>query len=175
MDFIPGNTMASFWQAANGVDAIVVVVTLVSAALGLWTGFVWQIIRIISWLAAFWMAGRYSRPLSEQLGEHFTGNVRILLSWLAIFVVVLMVFYIIGYLGRAAVDALNVELGDRILGAFFGAAKGLLICGSLSLVVLVYISPDTALHAAVKDSVLGSRCAGVVAMLWLVLPGQGGP
>jgi membrane protein required for colicin V production len=175
MEVANQDALASFWEAANSVDAIVIVVTIVSAALGFWSGFVWQLIRITSWLGAFWLAGQYGRVVAGQLGETFTPSVRLLLGWLGVFVTVLMVFYILGYIGRAMVDALSVELGDRILGALLGSAKGLLICGSLSLVVLAYIAPESILYRAVDQSVLGKRCAEITATLWLILPGTGKP
>ena len=59
----------------------------------------------------------------------------------------------------AGLDAAKPKTTDRLFGAILGAAKGVLICGVLSVLVLSYTERGAALSRAVRPSGAGSGWA----------------
>jgi len=162
---------ASFWDTVNWIDAIVVLVAAISAGLGFWSGFIWQVIRVTSWLVAFWVAGQFHHPMAQHLGSFLGEPARLVLSFSLLLLGALLVLYLLAHLGRAYVNALHVEAGDRLLGGVLGAAKALLICGILALMLVQYLPAGTALHSLVDASPLASQSARGARLLWVLMPG----
>lgn len=163
------------WETATFVDAAVILVALLSAGLGFWTGFVWQIIRLFTWIAAIWLAGLYNVMVAGWLGEMLTPEIRAFLGFLAVFLVVLVIGHLIGHLARSIIEALNVTFTDRILGAILGGAKGLLLCGALAVAILTYLPADSPVHEVTGASQLATYCAKLTALIWVLLPGPDSP
>lgn len=172
--------MGTVWQNlgmamlenANAVDAIVVIVCLLSALIGFWSGFVWQIIRLVSWVGALWGAGRYGGVVAGHMGSGVSGEMRAFIGFLMVFVGILLVCYVIAYLITTMVDALQLTLADRIAGGLLGVVKGLFFCGIIALAVLHFLSPDMFLNEMISQSYLARTCGKGVAILWLLLPGS---
>ena len=113
----------------NGLDVFIFLVVSFSFALGLWRGFVREGLSLSKWLIAIvlaWLFANQATTLFEGSLENPTH--RLVAAFLFVFVV--------GYLlGSFATRALNkllssgslLKLTNKLLGASFGALRGLLI------------------------------------------------
>jgi membrane protein required for colicin V production len=112
------------------LDYIVLAVILCSAVVGAFRGFLREVISVISWVLAIWLAWN----LAPALAPRFGGVLRepVYGMWAArflIFLVVLIAGYIIGALVNYFVR-LSIFSGlDRLLGFLLGLARGLVVVG----------------------------------------------
>lgn len=137
------------WTA---IDWGVVVLAGLSVALGLWRGFVREVLSLAGWIVGLWLALLHA----EQLGE----RIPLELPWPAARTALAALLIVIGCLVVAALAAMAVKRllsavklsgTDRMLGALFGAVRAALL-----LAVLAYLAGRTTLiqQPAWKQSVL---------------------
>ncbi|KPK59451.1 MAG: hypothetical protein AMK73_08625 [Planctomycetes bacterium SM23_32] len=134
------------------VDLVIAAVLLASTALGFWSGFVWQLIRLASLVLCTWVTFLYAPTVALMIGPWLEEPVQVLASALAVFLSALLVCYLIAYLCRNLVNALKPQLSDRLLGAAFGLCKAVLLVGLLSFLVLEQGEEDSSLREQVAQS-----------------------
>lgn len=109
-------------------DYIVLGIISLSALLSITRGLVHEIISLLAWIIAFFVASRYSieaEPFLSGLIEN--ESVRMLTAFAVTFFVVLLVTMLISKLLSAVVRSVGLGLIDRMLWALFGVARGLVI------------------------------------------------
>jgi membrane protein required for colicin V production len=112
----------------TGLDYAVLGVLVVSIAWGIWRGFAREVISLTGWVIAFLVANLLAGPLGERLPESFgQPELRVLIAFVAVFVVMLAVTTLIGMLLSKILKAVGLGGLDRTLGGVFGLARGLLI------------------------------------------------
>jgi membrane protein required for colicin V production len=115
-----------------------------SAVLGLWRGLVSELLALVTWAVAFWVAKSYSKSAAEYLVPWLGENlVQGLAGFLAVFIGVLVVMALLRTLLRHLLDASGLGVIDRILGGVFGIARGLLVA-----VLMVLLAGLTSLPQA---------------------------
>lgn len=131
--------MAEFTIADWLIVAIVVISTLVS----LLRGFAREAISLGAWVAAFFVASMFS-PGMESLLRDVVENeqARQISSFLALFVVTLLVCSMAGFLVSQLIKVTGLGLADRVLGMAFGLVRGVVVALAMALVV------DLALESA---------------------------
>ncbi len=162
------------WQAGGGlspVDFGVILLLLVSLGIGYWTGFVWQLIRMVSLVAGIWISVVYSPVVAESLRGPLGWPLARVAAALGVFLAVLMVFYLVGFLCRKLINAIKLEKPDRIMGALFGLAKGALLIGIVAFIILRYVDADRAVHKHTARSVVATFTARCVGGVLRFLPG----
>jgi len=112
----------------NWTDYIIIGVLGLSVMVGLWRGLVSEILSLAIWVAAFWVAWVFGPVLAVRLEPLVhTPALRIIGAYVLCFVVVL----VLGALLRFVVQRLIYGIGlgglDRLLGAVFGLARGVLL------------------------------------------------
>jgi membrane protein required for colicin V production len=137
------------------VDYVVIALILLSMALGFWTGFVWQFVRIAGLLASLWVSWLYYPTVSSYLPDAVPGPVRDVVAAAAVFVGALMVCHLVAFLFHDLVDALKPEMPDRILGAVFGLIKGVLVVGFIAFLMMRFLPAGS----GIRERVVGSRGA----------------
>lgn len=109
-------------------DYVVLGVVLASLLLGLWRGVIGEIIALVAWVLAFFAAKLWGSEIGHAV---FSGildpGVRVVAGWVTAFVVVLMLMALLRLAVRGLLKALGLTLTDRLLGVFFGIARGLLL------------------------------------------------
>ena len=109
-------------------DYVVIGIVTVSLLLGLWRGVVGELVALAAWGIGIFAAIEYGAVAGNQL---YTGvadpTMRMLAGCATIFIGVLLAMSIIGWAVRNMVKALGMSLSDRLLGAVFGLARGLLM------------------------------------------------
>jgi membrane protein required for colicin V production len=110
------------------LDAIVIVVVLISAILAMVRGFVREVLSVASWVAAAAAAYFFYKPVVPLVKPYLESNtVATIVAAAAIFFVALIVAsYITMRISDFVIDS-RVGAFDRILGFVFGAARGVLL------------------------------------------------
>ncbi|MCK4284250.1 MAG: CvpA family protein [Candidatus Brocadiae bacterium] len=153
------------------VDIGVILVLLVSFGIGYWTGFVWQVIRIVSLVASVWISVVYSPVVAESLRGPLGPPLARVAAALGVFLAALMLFYLVGFLCRKLINAIKLDRPDRIMGALFGLAKGALLIGVIAFIILRYVDEDRAVYKHTAQSVVATFTARCVGGILQVLPG----
>ena len=109
----------------TGFDYVVIGIVALSLLFGLWRGVVGEIIALVAWVLAIFVAVEFGAQVGAAL---FTGMsdpaLRTLAGCVVIFVGVLVVMALFRMLVRSMVKALGLSVSDRILGMLFGLARG---------------------------------------------------
>ena len=78
------------------VDIVIIVIVIVSLLIGLFRGFIREILSLVSWIGALWLAYVYCTWAAAYLEPYVDQPpLRIVLAFAAIFVVALITFSII--------------------------------------------------------------------------------
>ena len=109
-------------------DYFVIAVLVISLLLGLWRGIIGEIIALTAWVLAFIAAREWGEEAASMFLARITDpTVRLLVAWTLIFIAVLALMALLRLLLRSLLKALGMTITDRLLGLFFGLARGVLI------------------------------------------------
>jgi membrane protein required for colicin V production len=122
------------------VDIALLAVFGFSVLIGLWRGFVFEIVSLLGWLGAFIIANSAGPFLADSipLGQ-MDPQLRLWAAYLLVFVVVLVVCTLCARMLRALVSATPLSFVDRLLGGVFGAVRGAVIL--VVAATLIILSP----------------------------------
>jgi membrane protein required for colicin V production len=127
-------------QFISWIDIGFLAFLALSMMIGLWRGFVFELLSLAGWFAAYFGA-RYGTPLLQPMipiGEPGSG-LNYGVSFACVFLGALVVWSIGSRIVRALIRATPLSPIDRLLGAGFGLVRGLVVL--LIAVVLVGVSP----------------------------------
>ena len=146
-------TLIEFFQDINQFDWIVLGVVIISALFGLSRGFAREVTSFLGWVGAFLLANVLALPVSETMSDIINDrSIRYVTAWGGVFVAVLFFF---GSVGRWLSNQLRqpgLNFGNRLLGACFGAARGVIIAAALTLLFKGVIPDSEA--TLLKESVV---------------------
>ena len=116
------------------VDFVVLVIIVVSTVISLMRGFVREALSLIGWLAAFWVALRFSNSLAELfLSSINAPSVRIVVAFTILFVLTLILSALVNHLAVHLVEKTGLTGTDRVIGMVFGMARGAVVVSILVL------------------------------------------
>jgi membrane protein required for colicin V production len=121
------------------VDLALLAVFGLSVLIGLWRGFVFEIVSLLGWLVAFVIANSTGPLLADAVPFASDPRVRQWAAYVAVFVVILLTCSLLARMLRALVSATPLSVVDHMLGGAFGAARGALVC--VVVATLVMLSP----------------------------------
>ncbi|MDQ2993991.1 MAG: CvpA family protein [Pseudomonadota bacterium] len=126
----------SFITHLNVTDFIIMGVILLSLLISLARGFVREALSLATWIIAAYIAFRYSGVVSDMLtGIVSSHSARSVIAIIGLFMVMLILGGIVNYFISSMISG-SLLLGfDRILGSFFGLARGLLVVGLFILLI----------------------------------------
>lgn len=114
------------------IDYIIIAVVLISAVVGVIRGFFREAISVATWLVAIWVVYVYAASAAEMLSARVESPVvRLLIAGAALFVAVLLVGAMLGYLVSLLVKSTGLSGTDRLLGMVFGSVRGVIILALL--------------------------------------------
>jgi membrane protein required for colicin V production len=123
----------------NWVDIALLVVLLLSVVLGLWRG----LLSVAGWVVAFFAAQAYAGTVAGWLPmENFAPGLRLAAGFALVFIATAFACGSVAWLIKKVVASVGLRPVDRVLGAVFGVARGVLILMALTVVVSM-----TPLHA----------------------------
>jgi membrane protein required for colicin V production len=108
------------------LDIIILVVLGVGAAMGFYTGLLWQVARVVSLALSIYLAIIANTPSAEWLDEQWKDVnpvINRIVAFVAVFLLVYLAFYWITHLLHKAIKASKLETFDRLLGSLLGAVK----------------------------------------------------
>ena len=134
------NTGLDTLHELGWVDLTLLAILAVSVLMGLWRGFVFEIVSLVGWLVAYVAANLFGPQFAQSLpvGD-LASPVRLWGGYAVVFVLVLIACGLLARLLRALVAATPLSVVDRLLGALFGVARGVLIL--VIVATLVTLSP----------------------------------
>ena len=122
------------------LDWIFGAVLLASMLLGAWRGLVFEVLSLISWVAAFAMAQWLALDAADYLPMGGSSDVmRYATGFVLVFVVTVMLGSLVAVVVKKLTTAVGLRPVDRALGAIFGSIRGVLLL--LVATVLVGMTP----------------------------------
>ena len=116
------------FSAVTVFDYVALGVVAVSLLIGVWRGVVSEILALLAWVAAV-VAGRtWAVPVGDWLASEMAESLwRQVVGFVAVFVAVLILFALARWLVQLFLKAVGLAPLDRVLGAVFGVARGVLV------------------------------------------------
>jgi membrane protein required for colicin V production len=109
-------------------DYAVLIIIGLSIILSVMRGLVREVLSILGWVAAFYVAKTYTNQLLPMMPADIpTESLRILAAFLVLFLATLLVASLLAIALSAIFNKLGLGWLNRFLGALFGVMRGLLI------------------------------------------------
>ena len=116
------------------MDWIITLLVLASALFGWYRGLVRELISLVAWIAAFFLAVFFSPSLASEIDSIVAGEtMRLVFSFSLIFVGVLIFSSLVQYVLKKFIKVIGLGGIDRLLGLVFGFVRG----GLISIVFLI--------------------------------------
>ena len=138
--------------------------TLVSVLFAFWRGLIREVVSLLAWLVALWVAARFSTDAVEWMPSAITSPPgRYLAAFVCLFIGTIIVLELLGWLVAKLLRAVGLGFMDRLLGALFGLARAALIAWVLTLLGGLTTLPqrdwwrDAVLAPPLQASVLAAR------------------
>lgn len=110
------------------IDYTIVGVLGLSVLIGLWRGLVSEVLALVTWIAAFWVAWVFGPAVTA----HFEHSIEVPVVRLAVgyglcFIAVLVLGALVRFVVHRLVEGTGLGGTDRLLGMLFGFARGVLL------------------------------------------------
>lgn len=167
---LPVHELSNATAGWSIVDLALAVGLLLSMVVGLWRGLLTEVLSLLGWIAAYFAAQWWGPAMGRTLPIDEPGSrLNVLAGMMVVFVGAWLSWALMSWALRQIVSASGLGGTDRLLGAVFGLARGVLV--ALVLYTLISMTPMTdwepwkASHAAPWLSAL-------MDILRPVLPGE---
>ncbi len=128
-------------MAFNQVDIVILIITVLSSVFGLWRGLIKEVLSLLTWIAALLVSRVYSEPLAGLMtGMIQNDGIRYVSAFAILFVIVMMLGTFLNFLMSKLLSVTGLKLADRLLGAVFGVARGVIIVLVILFVTSVFVS-----------------------------------
>lgn len=135
------------------LDYLIIAGLLISIAWGAWRGLVREVISVAAWVLAFLGANYFGGPLADVLPDSVpTPELRMLIAFVAVFIVILAVCTLVGQFLRRLVKVAGLGELDHVLGGMFGVARALVILLAFAILAGLTALPRQPMW---RDSVCG--------------------
>lgn len=107
------------------VDWVLLAVIVVSTLISLIRGFVREILSLVAWVGAFWVAVTFASSLAPSMTFVSDSEmVQVVSAFSALFLVTLILAALVNFLIAKLVDKTGLTGTDRAVGMLFGLARG---------------------------------------------------
>ena len=128
--------MNPMYHMLNWLDYTIIAIMLVSIAVSFFRDFMREMISLIVWLAAIFIAFKFSNTAQWYLSHWITlPAVRYGVAFAGLFVIVLMAGMFINSMVLLLINRAGLSMTDRILGTLFGACRGILVVAIIAMFI----------------------------------------
>ena len=154
--------MQQYFQSMGPIDVGALIVVAFHLLMGLVRGFVWQLVRLTTIVAALLLARAFADDVAVSLARHFSveSPADKLLAYFVILFGVFVAGTLLALMLRKALAALKLQSYDRLFGGLLGAVKGIAI-----VVVIVLLLTQLKGATALQDSLAQSEAARLTALV----------
>jgi len=107
-------------------DYAVIGIVLISLLLGLWRGFVYEVLSLTGWPLAFVLSKMYAAEIEHML-PITQEEVRVVAAYALVFIAVLIIWGLLVNLLSRLIKAAGLGGMDSVLGGLFGLLRGALV------------------------------------------------
>ena len=109
-------------------DYAILAVVGLSVIFAFWRGLIREVVSLLAWLVALWVAARFSVEFAHWVPAAISSPAaRYLTAFLCLFIGTIVVLELIAFLVSKLLKAIGLGFIDRFLGAIFGLVRGALI------------------------------------------------
>jgi membrane protein required for colicin V production len=109
-------------------DLIVLLVVAISVGFSIWRGLVREVLGLLSWILAFWLANLFAAVVAGWLPSSWSyPGLRIGIGFIAVMLIGVLILSMVSMLIVRLVKVAGLTASDRMLGAVFGLLRGVLI------------------------------------------------
>ncbi len=153
-------------------DTVILGVVGLGAIFGAMTGLLWQLARVVGFIAALYAAiflnGWATRVLADVLFRGAEPGIPRAVAYVVVFLVVYLVLFSAIVLVEKAVRGSKLQPLDRVFGACLGAIKTAFILGAVFLGMVLY--PDARTDQLLQDSKLAGPLMRVTDSALVAIP-----
>lgn len=125
------------------VDVAILALIGVSTVIGLMRGLVKEVLSLVGWVVAFWVAIGFAGELAPHLDFVSESEVvQAIAAFVILFVATLVVAGLLNHLITMLVKGTGLHGPDRVLGMVFGFLRGIVVVAALMVVGLVAEQQD---------------------------------
>ena len=118
------------------LDWVFVAVLSVSFLVGAWRGLVYEVLSVISWIAAFIVAQWLAPQAADWLPMRGSAEpIRYAAGFVVVFIAVVVAGALLAWVTGKLVEAVGLRPVDRLLGGAFGLLRGAVLLMALAVVV----------------------------------------
>jgi membrane protein required for colicin V production len=150
------------------IDVLVLLILLISMLVSIMRGFTREVLSVINWVAAFYLANMFGGQAAALMPAFIVGELpRLTAGFLTVLIVCLLIGSLINWLiGKLILTSGALRTTDRTLGTVFGFVRGCLIVMTLAvLAALIGVPKQDAWKNAISVPVIVSAVQAVKPML----------
>ncbi len=150
------------------VDIAIIVILLISTLIGVFRGFIREVLSLASWLVALYVGWTFASLGADYLEPYISQPpLRVVAAFAAIFIVVLIIASIISYLLYRLFAIAGISGVDRSLGTLFGIARGVVV---VAILILAAVYMDFATQPWWRDAMLVGYFTPVTDFILSLMP-----
>ena len=116
------------WDSLQILDLAVTLVMLISLALGLWRGLLREVLSLLGWVLAFYLAQAHAATVAQWLPmDGANPGLRMACAFVLVMLLVLIGVAIVLWLAKALITVVGLGWIDRILGGLFGFLRAMVL------------------------------------------------